>query len=77
MVFTYDLLRLRPVRVLVRWGGFPYVFQALMLAVFVGLAWLSWGVTAPEGAPDKLFAETRNTAVFRWVVFLLPQTSSV
>jgi hypothetical protein len=33
----YDLLRFRPVKALARWSGFPYVFQAALLALFVFL----------------------------------------
>ena len=37
----FNLLPLPGVRALVLWRGFPYVFQAVMLAVFVALAVVS------------------------------------
>ena len=33
----FNLLRLRFVRARVQWRGFPYLFQALMLTLFVAL----------------------------------------
>jgi hypothetical protein len=33
-----DLLQYRPVRALVRWPGFPALFQAMALIVFCALA---------------------------------------
>lgn len=45
----FDLLRVRMIRSLVRWGGFPHVFQAGLLMVFAILAARSWGVFPPAG----------------------------
>ena len=64
--FSIDLLRFRPLRVLVRWGGFPYFFQVVMLAVFVAFSWISWGRFAPEGVADKLFAKTHLVQLVVW-----------
>jgi len=64
--FTYDLLLLRPVRVLIRWAGFPYAFQSVMLAVFVVLALLSWRLFPPDGVPEKLFAKTDLVQLIVW-----------
>ena len=65
----FNLLRLPGVRALVRWGGFPYVVQAAMLAVFIALAVLSWGVYAPPGANPKLFAKTNLVTLLIWGVW--------
>ncbi len=62
----YNLLRLAPIRTLVLWPGFPYVFQVGLLIAFVGLAWLGWNVRAPESAPDKLFAKTHLVTLLIW-----------
>ena len=59
-------MRLRPVARSIRWAGFPYAFQAALLAVFVGLAMMSWRVTAPAGVSDKLFAKSNLTQLFVW-----------
>ena len=69
MEFSIDLLRFRPVRALVLWGGFPYVFQAAMLAVFIALAWISWGVFTPADVPDKLFAKTHLAQLVIWGIW--------
>jgi len=61
-----NLLRFRPVRTLVHWAGFPYVFQAATLAMFIGLAILSWQQFAPDGINDKLFAKTHLTQLVIW-----------
>lgn len=62
----YDLLRFRPVRAFVRWAGFPYVFQAALLAFFVFMAVLAWGLFPPEGVNDKLFAKTHLVNLLVW-----------
>jgi hypothetical protein len=76
----FDLLRLRPVRNLVRWPGFPAVLQLAVLAVFVGLAVLGWGHLTPAGVNAKLYAKTNlvNLVIWGlwwpaiiWVTFLL------
>ena len=51
------------------WRGFPYVFQAAMLAVFVALAVISWGVHAPAGVNAKLFAKTNLATLLIWGVW--------
>ena len=62
----YDLLRLRAVAGLVNWTGFPYVFQAVTLVLFVALAVVSWRVVAPSDVPDKLFAKANLTQLLVW-----------
>ena len=62
----YDLLRLRPVAALMHWAGFPYVFQAILLAIFVGLAVLAWGLYPAEGVPGKLYAKTNLVTLLVW-----------
>ncbi len=63
---TINLLQFRPVRALVHWAGFPYVFQAATLIIFIVLATLSWQQFAPEGVSDKLFAKTHLTQLIVW-----------
>lgn len=63
---TVNLLRFGPIRALIRWSGFPYVFQAILLAVFVTFAAISWNQFAPAGAPDKLFAKTNLVQLTIW-----------
>lgn len=62
----FNLLSLAPIRALVLWVGFPYVFQIALLVVFIGLAILGWGVRTPEGIPDKLFAKTNLVTLLIW-----------
>ena len=62
----YDLLRFRPIKAFVRWRGFPYVFQTALLAFFVFMAVLSWGLYPPEGVNDKLFAKTHLANLLVW-----------
>jgi polyferredoxin len=57
---------LRPVAALVRWAGFPYVFQAALLAVFIGLAAFAWGLYPPEGVPGKLYAKSNLVTLLVW-----------
>ncbi len=62
----FDLLSLSPVRALVLWPWFPYVFQAAMLVVFVALAVLGWGLAAPAGVPAKLYAKSNLVTLLIW-----------
>lgn len=61
-----DLLKLPGVGALVRWPGFPYVFQALMLLVFLGLIALGWGLQTPAGVNAKLYAKTNLVTLLIW-----------
>ncbi len=62
----FNLLRLKPVRRLVRWAGFPYVLQAAMLLVFVTLAVAGWATAAPAGVPAKLYAKSNLVTLLIW-----------
>ena len=62
----YDLLRFRPIKAFVRWWGFPYVFQATLLAFFVLMAVFAWGVYPPEGINNKLFAKSNLVTLLVW-----------
>ncbi len=62
----FDLLRISSVRRLILWRGFPYIFQATMLLVFIGLVILGWGRLAPAGANEKLFAKTNLVTLLVW-----------
>jgi len=62
----FNLLQLRPISALVRWAGFPYIFQAGLLAIFIALAVLAWGVHAPDGVPGKLYAKSNLVTLLVW-----------
>jgi len=62
----YDLLRIGPVKALVQWRGFPYVFQAALVVVFVTMAVVAWNIHTPDGVPDKLFAKTNLVTLLVW-----------
>jgi len=61
-----NLLDWRPLRAMVHWPGFPYVFQAALLAAFMYLAALGWGRFAPDGVPGKLYAKTNLVNLLIW-----------
>jgi polyferredoxin len=76
----FNLLRFRPIAMLVRWSAFPGLLQGIVLAVFIALAVLGWGHYTPEGVNAKLYAKTNlvNLAIWGlwwpgiiWVTFLL------
>ena len=46
--------------------GFPFVFQALILAVFIALAVLGWSHYTPEGINAKLYAKTNLVNLVIW-----------
>lgn len=62
----FNLLELRPVRLVLLSPLFPYAVQAAMLAVFIGLAIFGWGQFAPEGVPAKQFAQTNVVTLIIW-----------
>lgn len=62
----WDLLRLRPVKALVRWAGFPYVLQSALLVFLVFLAAFGWGLFPPEGVNSKLFAKSSLVTLLVW-----------
>ena len=62
----YNLLKLRLIRALVLWPGFPYVFQFIALVVFVTLAIIGWGRFVPEYVNDKLYAKTNIVNLVIW-----------
>ena len=61
-----NLLRFKPVRELVRWSGFPYVFQGAMLIVLVALGVVSWQQYAPDGVAGGLYARTNLVQFLIW-----------
>lgn len=62
----YNLLKLRLIRGLVLWLGFPYVFQFITLAIFVTLSIIGWGHFVPEYVNDKLYAKTNIVNLVIW-----------
>lgn len=65
----FDLLRIGPIRSLILWTGFPYVFQALLLAVFVMLAAISWRYYTPAGVNAKLYGKTNLVTLLIWGIW--------
>lgn len=65
----FDLLTFAPIRRLVLWTGFPYVFQLLTLGVLISLAVLGWGQLTPKGVPDKLYAKANLVTLVVWGLF--------
>lgn len=64
-----DLLQFKVVRKLVLWNGFPYVFQGVMLTVFMVMIFIGWQVYTPEGVNDKLFAKTNLVTLLVWGIW--------
>jgi hypothetical protein len=62
----FNLLRIRPIRNLILWRGFPFVFQAALLLGFLSLIMLGWGRFAPAGVNEKLFAKTNLVTLLVW-----------
>lgn len=62
----FNVLELRAVRLVLLSSLFPYVIQAAILAVFIGLAIFGWGQFAPEGVPAKQFAQTNLVTLLIW-----------
>lgn len=65
----YNLLQISLVNKLIDWKGFPYVFQFLMLFVFMALIFIGWQVYAPASINDKLFAKTNIVTLLIWGIW--------
>jgi len=65
----FDLLQIKSVKSFVLWHGFPYVFQALLLVMFILLIALGWGLSAPDGVSDKLYAKTNLVTLLVWGIW--------
>jgi polyferredoxin len=62
----FDLLRLRVIRAVVRWPGFPRVLQGATLLAFIALATAGWHVFTPAGLNAKLFAKAHLVTLLIW-----------
>ncbi len=62
----FNLLQIRPIRVLIQWPLYPYIFQIIALMVFVTLAIIGWGHFVPEYVNDKLYAKTNIVNLVIW-----------
>jgi len=65
----FNLVTIKPIRSLILWSGFPYVFQAITLAIFLWMAWFGWGMFPPEGISDKLYAKTNLVNLAIWGIW--------
>jgi len=66
---SFNLLRINFVRAFVLWHGFPYMFQVLLLFMFILLIALGWGASAPDGVSDKLYAKTNLVTLLVWGIW--------
>lgn len=62
----FDLLKIARLRRIILWRGFPYVFQAALLIMFIALAVLGWNDFPPPGVSDKLFAKSHLVNLAIW-----------
>jgi hypothetical protein len=65
----FDLLRINAVRKLIEWKGFPYIFQFIMLFVFIVLIFIGWQVYTPPNVDAKLFAKTNLVTLVIWGIW--------
>ena len=61
-----DLMRVALIRGVVGSAWFPYLFQALFLVAFLGLAVIGWGEHAPEGVESKVYAKANLVNLLVW-----------
>src|SRR3990172_4885318 len=62
----FNLLQIRPVRVLIQRPLYPYIFQIIALMVFVTLAIIGWRHFVPACVNDKLYAKTNIVNLVIW-----------
>lgn len=66
---TFDLLQIKPIKKIILWSGFPYIFQALLLIIFILLIVFGWGLSAPDGVSDKLYAKSNIINLLVWGIW--------
>ncbi|MBI2470910.1 MAG: hypothetical protein HYV59_06660 [Planctomycetes bacterium] len=62
----FNLLKIRPIRALIQWPLYPYIFQIIAFMVFVSLAVTGWGHYPPVGVVDKLYAKSNIVNLVIW-----------
>ncbi|MBI5402996.1 MAG: 4Fe-4S binding protein [Ignavibacteriae bacterium] len=67
--FEFDLLNIKPLRKLILWKWFPYIFQFFILIIFIVLIILGWNIFTPTGIPDKLFAKSNLVTLIIWGIW--------
>jgi polyferredoxin len=65
----FNLLRIGPIRAVMLSPLFPYVVQIAVLGLLIWLAWVGWGLFAPEGVPSKQFAKTNLVNLLIWGIW--------
>ncbi len=65
----FNLLRIPLLRKLIEWKGFPYLFQLIMLPVFLVLIFIGWQIYTPQNINDKLFAKTNVVTLIIWGIW--------
>jgi hypothetical protein len=68
-IYGYNLLDFKFIRNFIDWKGFPYVFQFIMLLIFILLIIIGWQVYTPEGLNDKLFAKSNLVTLLIWGIW--------
>lgn len=65
----FDLMRVRAIRSLVLWTGFPRAIQWVLLGAFVAVIVIAWGALTPRGVNDKLYAKTHLATLVVWGIW--------
>lgn len=60
------LSEIRPIRSVLYSRRFPEIMQVAMLAAFLGIIILGWGLSPPVGIDDKLFAKSNLVTLVIW-----------
>lgn len=65
----YNLLNIVIIRSIINWQAFPYIFQVVMLIIFISLIWIGWQIYTPDGVNDKLFAKSNLVTLLIWGIW--------
>lgn len=64
-----NLLEYSSIKKIIIWQGFPYLFQFIMLLIFVFLIFMGWQVYTPPNVADKPFAKTNLVTLIIWGIW--------
>lgn len=65
----FDLLEIPFFKKLIKWNGFPLLFQIIILIILSGFIYFSWGKYAPADEDPELYARLNLISLLIWCIW--------